>query len=412
MSMHKPFILGLVLLFSMGCGKEERPIPETHETRALELNKKFFKRVGSVHPYNHNTAYSKELQKCVYAYDANSSCTLEELPLLGMEYEEITIERIMERTMVSHDFLGTRFKEILKRLPKETLTMFGAVNAVVISDRINPSFYTSTSGAIYLSGHYFWSNSEEKELTTKVKDDRNDYASELGFTHTDDYLKNHESIYTYSKTRDLDDIFLPLAKLLFHELAHANDYFTKNFYSNMDQSDRNKTYSALGSFRYRYYHILSDGFSISPTSKKLKQLAQVMFFGEKATPEDKAMTAKDVLNEFLSEVATDLYSYSDPLEDLAMLVEESLMLHYFDAHRSVVFISYPQANFRVPKDYDYPIAGGIIRAVTSDRIKERALYGVKHTVGYEVSAEVRKTLNKLQPKEIPAGISWEELDKL
>lgn len=412
MSMHKPFILGLVLLFSIGCGKEERPQPQTHETRALELNKKFFAKVGSVRPYESKTIYSQELQKCIYAYDASSSCTLKELPLLGTEFKEITVERIMERTMVSHDFLGTRFKEILKRLPRETLAMFGAVNAIVISDRINPSFYSSNTGAIYLSGHYFWTNTEEKELTTKVKDYRSDFSSELRFGDFNDYFKDYKSIYIRSKAREINDIFLPLAELLFHELAHANDYFSKDFYSNISIIDQNKTYREVGSYRYQYYKIISDGLPSYPTSKKLNQLAKVMFSGEKATTEDKAMTAEDVLNEFLNDVTNDLYAYSDPLEDLAMLTEESLMLHYFNVHRFVFFISYPQDNFKVPEGYEYPIAGGRIRSVTDDKIKERALYGISKILGSKISSQVSETLNNFRPKEIPAGTSWEELEKL
>lgn len=412
MSFIKVLMIISMLALSIGCS-QKKETGNSHEIQALKLNQQFFNKVGSVYPYNSKSNYSKQIQKCIYAREKENSCTFSELPLIGMEKKEITIDLILNRTLISHDYLGFTFKEILKRMPQETLQLFGAVNAIVISDKINPSFYTSSTGAIYLSGRYFWTNQEEKMQMTTVKDYRSGFSSALSFADYNGYIKNKEPIdeIDHLKTRTYDEIFFPIARLLFHELAHANDYFPSSFYLDEASLDQKQTYKEVGTYRYINYKIVSDSFPTNVASQVLKKLGKVMYDGETPTKEEKELTAFDIKNEFLNDVASDMYAYSDPMEDLAMVFEESLSLYYFDAYRYFLLISYPHSDFVVPKDYEYPIVWGEIGRVLRPEIQSRATFSVDKILGNEISSKVKNKLNNLYPIEIPQDTAWDDIYK-
>jgi hypothetical protein len=164
-----PIIILLAVMALTGCSKD-KAIPDDPGARDALINNDFFESVGSVGPINPNTYLASAMQACVYAATPSRSCKVAKLPLLGMMKNKITVQDILDRTLVSHQFLATAFKEVLLRIPAESLQMFGAVNAVVISDKINPSFYYSMTGAIYLSGRYFWSNLDEWNIVSQVTD--------------------------------------------------------------------------------------------------------------------------------------------------------------------------------------------------------------------------------------------------
>lgn len=396
----------------VGCSKS-KSIPNDHGAISALQNKTFFDEVGAVKAYNPNSPYAVSMSECIYAYEVEKSCVISKLPLLGLGKSNLTISDILNRTMISHDFLGVAFRQFLVRLNPEVLQMFGSVNAIVISDKINPSFYYSNTGAIYLSGNYFWSNLEEFKITSQAKDAREGFGTSLQFTTDHDYLKNGKSINTRAQdqSRTYDEMVLPVTRLLFHELTHANDFFPRSVYSSIN-FNQEKTFADIAFERYSTSALVSSNMPSKLSSSRLNHFGQVLFRGADPTALDNSVLASDIANEFKNDLATDFYSYSSPREDLAMIAEESLTLYYFNSYRYVVVIKFPYSNYVVPADYDYPIAWGQKGRVLLPAIKERALFAISNDLGDVTKQKASLKFETLKTIDIPANTPWDLIGNL
>lgn len=411
MKLQSFLVLSFLLTF-IGCSKDQS-IPGDHGAESALKNKSFFEEVGELKLAHPSTAYAQALQECVYADKADKSCVINRLPLIGMTTNQITVDDVLDRTLYTHAFMAVAFKQVLERLNPEVLQMFGAVNAIVLSNSINPSFYLSTSGAIYLSGNYFWSNYDEWVVSQSAKDERDSYGVNLQFTTDHDYLKNKKSISSRAEEdrRSYDEMVMPLARLLFHELTHANDFFPKSVYLG-SAIDSGKTYQKIAFERFTQGQLVSSNQPTRLTSTKLWHLGDVLFHGETATAEDRSSLAVEVADEFKNERAVDMYSFSTEREDLAMNAESLLMKYYYDASRYIVFIKYPQTNFVPPKNYDYPIVWGQKDRVLAPEIKKRALYAVENDLGKAVRDRVETKVKGAGPIEIPSLTPWDQIVNL
>lgn len=164
---------------------------------------------------------SQLLIDCVILLRQEAGCSLDTLPLIGMLTEDPSVDEIMQRVLVSHPWMGSRFREILEKMPAEMLLMMRGVTAIVISYDIRPSKHSIYSGAIYLDPNVMWLTREERDVIDDTPDFRSGYGAELQFDFLRRYVISNTDIQ--SLPRDIDTISLITASLLFHVLAHAND---------------------------------------------------------------------------------------------------------------------------------------------------------------------------------------------
>lgn len=403
------------LLLSAGCSKKSKsPVPAGHgEQTALESDP-FFLNPQEIKLYNPTQANADVIKLCAFARTDKDSCKLSQFPLIGMGKETITIKDILNKTMSSNPAYIETFKEVLLDLPPEVISMFGAVTAVVISEKINPSFYIFTSGAIYLSASYFWKTPEEKESSTAKQDYRVAFSQKLQFDQYDYYFDKKGKTNNFSesqKSRSANDIVPSLARLLIHELSHANDFFPSSFYKSQG-INLNETLVESVDNRWEQNKILSQKLKTELSSTILMRAGQILFKGVEPTEIDLGISAQTAALEFKSDDAADLYAYSTAREDLAMLVEKSLMSFYYDYSSYTVFVKFPIANFVAPDDYDYPIAGGIKNKIADPEVKARALDVIEKIFTPEFTGKVEANLNLLSPVDIPEDINWDNLTKL
>ncbi|MBY0415477.1 MAG: hypothetical protein K2Q18_14995 [Bdellovibrionales bacterium] len=379
--------------------------------QAYAVNAEFFSHPEEIILYNENQPNAKGLKKCAFVDTKQYSCLFLESPFIGHQKEKVTIKDVMNKTMASRKSYLETFENVLKMMPEETLMMFGPVNAVVISDRINPSFYSFDSGAIYISSSYLWKTAEEKELSSAKKDFRDDFGSTINFSEEADYYKNGESLYKSVKqtTRTEIDLAPILFKVLFHELSHANDFFPRSFYIS-DDVNVSKTYSEMASDRLDDGYLLSQKIRLS--SALLERTSEILYFGKDPNDIELNMNPRYVVREFIEGDASDLYAYSNPREDLAMLVENNLMFYYFGYSPVTIFIKYPKANFKVPKNYKKPILGGVKNKIAAPLVKERSKSVLTMIFGADYAEKVITKLEKVKQVIIPENISWEKLKNI
>ncbi len=317
-----------------------------------------FDQTARVHPYRLMGPYASVLRRCVYdnnlyytSSSNNNFCTAGTLPLLAEEAglgNIPSVEQVMGRVLVTHDFLGTNFENFLRA--KDTngdfRRLLASVTAVVIGSHVRPSFYTAGTGAIYLDANNLWLTPEQRDVVTEVPDYRLAYDVDLNYSAYGRSIRNNAyaapSFPTTSRanTRDNDGLIFAIGRLLYHELGHASDYFppanrnlnpNKTIWDNV--VDRSVARSLPSDALAQVYPL---------SSQQMFGLGQVSFWGATATAAQRAYTPMDVGGFFASDRANDDYAYSkyadnNSREDLAMLFEEFMMTSRQNVQLDIAF---------------------------------------------------------------------------
>jgi hypothetical protein len=295
--------------------------------------------VPRVYAYKPAGAYSGVLRPCVYDPAMMRSgagynlCTLGTLPLLAQDTGGAipTVEQVMDRVLVSHDWLGRNFEDFLRAQDSrgDFRRMLNSVTAIVLSTHVRPSFYYAGTGAIYLDGDSFWLTPEERDTMNEAPDYRSDFGNGLQYATLWRYVQDGKSIFAFFDprarvTRTMTDVRNEAGWLMFHELAHALDYIPPTAYGTL-QRNRNVWENIYP--RWESYLLTSDTVPASHplTSTDMLGLGEVQFHGKTATATQKGYSATQVAAFFSVDLATDDYSYSTPFEDVAMTLEEFLM---------------------------------------------------------------------------------------
>jgi hypothetical protein len=290
----------------------------------ISPNAIFDERVSNTFTYNGNSPYKNSLVDCVYSNEItiNNICTLNKLPLIAHDTLTPTVDEIMDRVVVSHQWMGDRFKEFLEiyDIHGDLKNMLRATTAIVISYDIRPSFYWAATGAIYLDANNFWLSVDERDTLNEAPDYRASFGNDLQFDIPWRYVKDNSYLSTFISedtriSREVDEGVYSIIGLMYHELAHANDFFPKSSWFNLD---RNKQIIAAIPNTIQS-DILSQ---IHPLhGNEMLSLAQVNFSGFTATETEKSFTPQDITQLFSIEAAPQFYNYSSIKEDYAMLFD-------------------------------------------------------------------------------------------
>lgn len=302
--------------------------------------------VAQTHSYNPDSPYANTLTKCVYSNQLNQACTISELPLIGQTIPTADVASILDRVVVSHDWMGDNFAAYLTQMDPNSdfAKLLQSVTAIVISYDIRPSFYWVVTGAIYLDPNDLWLTPSERDTINEAPDYRGEFGDNLQFLMPWRYVKNNQytslsSPITSRNTRNLNQINADLASLLYHELAHANDFFPRSVHTSLTGP------TLLDDYRRRNNNqaLASDNISRSYplTSTEMAALAAVSFLGTTADSTQTAYQADDVTTFFSNDIANDFYAYSSTREDTAMLFEEAMMSYRYQILRDVAVANNP-----------------------------------------------------------------------
>lgn len=288
--------------------------------------------------------YATKLASCAMANTTWRSCSLDTLPVLGMEHAEPDIAQIMERVTVSHDWMGQRFEQLLTHLPEDLMYLFGGVTAIVIDADIRPSYYWSLTGAIYIDPASLWLTLEEKDSINRKLDHRSGNGSDMRLRYYSRSAINGRDAYRHfgldSKVaRSIDDIIIPMSNLLFHELTHANDRLPRALYATVE---RHRSVASITDRVREHYTsgLLSKEMPL--TSSLVFELASIFYHGTTPNEEQTFWSGAELGQAFAEDGANDLYGFSSKYEDLAMLVEETMMHIHFGIKREQAFIEAPE----------------------------------------------------------------------
>jgi hypothetical protein len=369
-------------------------------------NAYFTERVAKVFPYQTTSPYVNNLVACTYSNALTSSCKLSELPLIAQQTETPTVDDIMSRVVVSHHWMGERFKNFLENYDNNNdfKNLLRATTAIIIAYDVRPSFYWPATGAIYLDANNFWLTPEERDTINEAPDYRSEFGKELQFVMPWRYVKNNNYVSRYTAaeqrtSREPQDGLYSLTSLLFHELAHANDYFPYTKWQNYSSNTRILDAASSGT-------LPSDRLNSSYPlqSNEMRALAQVSFHGANANATQKAYSPSDISYFFSNDKASDYYNYSSLREDYAMLFDETMMYARYQIQRDVAITNNPQGENS--NATDYIVDWGQRSRIGEETIKPRAKY-VLSSVLPQLNAET--VINNLPaPTLMRSGENWRD----
>ncbi|WP_100657251.1 PKD domain-containing protein [Alteromonas flava] len=292
--------------------------------------------------YRADSPYAAALDSCVYNNQIANSCAFSTLPLIGQVNENPSIEDILDRTYVSHRWMGERFEQFLRTSAAgpDMVQLLRATTAVVISYEVRPSFYWTATGAIYLDGNNFWLTPQERDTLNDRPDFRSDFGQDLAFVIPWRYVKDRDYYpagrypQAQRSNRTFSDLEASISWLMYHELGHANDFFPPSRWANLSMND-----NPLAHFRNN--GATSDNIPVSYPlgSAEMKSLAQVRFAGEAATTTQRNYNGADIEQFFAPDVSPSFYSYLNEREDFATLFERFMMLYRLGASNDVGIIN-------------------------------------------------------------------------
>ncbi len=304
--------------------------------------------VSRVYPYKATSPFAADLVRCTY--DAalqwtgagKNACTLATLPFLHQTTggAEPTVAQIMDRVLVSHDWMGAVFEQFIAGADKADIRrLLNGVTAIVIGAQVRPSFYYGLTGAIYLDADNFWLTPEQRDVINEAPDFRSDFDRDLAYSGVWRYTLNDNNVFlpwpaTSRLSRTVDYLLYEAGWLMYHELAHASDFLPPATRGALN--DAATVWDNLGP-RYTNAQLPSDDLArtLPLQSAEMRALAQVKFQGATATPTQRAYTPQQVAGFFAPDRATDEYNYSTTREDIAMLFEEFMMFRNHGVRRDV-----------------------------------------------------------------------------
>ena len=182
----------------------------------------------SVEVYVPDSSWADVLKRCVFVDDVETACTLAQLPFISADGTTPSKQAIMERLLVSHDWMGERFQEVLDAASPDLLRMFGSTTAILIGSEVRPSFYYALNAAIQLDPAVLWQTLEEKRTVSTAQDFRTEFGRELRFVFLQRAVIDGEAAVRFfsledDSERSFADIEIPVMQLLYHELTHAID---------------------------------------------------------------------------------------------------------------------------------------------------------------------------------------------
>lgn len=318
-------------------------------------------------PARRGSRYADQLVACSVPVLTQDLCPFRHLPLIGQDTDRPGVDDIMSRVVVTHDWMTRRFREVLERFPEDLLLLFRSVSVIVIGDDIRPSYYQPASAAVFLDGGSLWVTQRERNTVSEEEDYRVEYASQVNFAHQWRLVKDNAHAMgelDANGNSTIEDVTLWMASLLFHELAHANDYLPSKLIEEL--SPLASPHSVAARLRS---DVLANELPLK--APELFGVAAVLFHGFEPTPTEARYKALDIGVMFARDRAVDLYAYSSPQEDLAMLFEEAMMKIHFDVQRDVAFTNLPPDGIEEPLCSDHIVAWGVRGRIGAAHVKPR-----------------------------------------
>jgi len=322
------------------------PDPEVAGSPVLidgQVQRQDVREADELFAYRPGSPYASVLKDCALIDSVDKACTLTTLPFIRQVAPAVSRSDVMDRLLVTHNWMGERFEALIDAAPDNMIPLFGSITSISIGSTIRPSNYWTGTGAIQLDPESLWLSVAEKANVSIKEDFRSGFGADLQFWAFGTLRNGDKPAFSYfnltdTEERTLEDIKFPMYRLLYHELAHAVDYLPEASVATLDEArtpnnalNRNRRFFLSGS-------LVND---LPLYSNILYRLGQVSFRGEDATETQKALTPSDAGAEMANDGAIRYYAYNTTREDFATLFAISMMKFNFGHDYHIAYVQKP-----------------------------------------------------------------------
>ena len=199
------------------------------------------------------------------------------------------------------------------------------------------------------------------------------FGDELNFIDTWRYTKDNDFAFpswslNNDVERNVDQMSMALLRLLYHELAHANDFMPPTELAGLSPSL--SVLQALESVANNW--VSNELYDDSPANSQLMvNLADARFRTGEPSETQKTFSAEFVGSEHANDVPNHFYGYSTRREDLAMMFEAVMMKRNFDIEMDIAYLDIPTQSD--PSCNDYKVGWGKRNLIGSALVKDLSL---------------------------------------
>ncbi len=362
---------------------------------------------NQLYAYRSDSPYAAVLKDCALAKEIVDTCTLQTLPFIAQQNPEFTKADIMNRLLVTHDWMGERFEALLNDAPEKMIPLFGSLTSISIGSTVRPSYYWAGTGGIRLDPAGLWLTVAEKANVSAEEDYRSGFGDDLQFWFFETLRNGNQAAVNYyslsdDSERPYEDIKVPMYRLLYHELAHAVDYLPAESIPSLNAS-LNPAQALT----------VNENFFLSPrmyndmplNSQVLDELSQVSFRGVTATDSQISYQPDFLGSEMANDGASRYYGYYTQREDFATLFAVALMKLDFNLDSYVGFVNKP-ANLESYFCSELLVGWGQKNRLADALVQPRAKWALEQVYGQRDEFDNFFAENATQLKDMVPGVNW------
>lgn len=337
-------------------------------------------------PYNINSNYKDVLKKCFEAIDG-AECTFNELPLIGQSVISPQISDIMDRVVVSHDWMGVRFEQLLSQLSSEALLLLKPVAVIYIGSENDSVGYNAGSAQLRIGPELLWLTADEKTALASSDGESggssNDTRDDLNFRFRYNFIKNGLALDSKESDseRAFSDIFDNFAIVFYSQLAFAADYFPASVYSDDRLSVTPRMIFDENSKQPIVTKPLYDDENLTAPTSHLYPIAKIYYEDEPASDLYKTYTAADAGLAYDSEGKPSLSSYRGERRDMRGLFSLGMMKYKHDVSLNVLFYDGMESNSETTIGY------GLRNRIASPKVAARVKFVMERIIGSSASLD-------------------------
>jgi hypothetical protein len=320
-----------------------------------------------------------------------------------MEFSDPTVEDVLERTLVSHTWMGVNLAQVLGELPADVLPLFRSVTAVVIASDVRPAHYDPDTGAIYLDPDFLWLSVAERDTVSTAPDPRSGFGLDLQFQMPWRYVRDNQRLTVFINadgSRDLEQIIEIMGYLLYHELAHAVDFMPPGRLAALTPG------MTVAAALDQDPPISSSFQAAQPlSSTQLKQLAGVSFLGRSSTAQQRSVQPADLIPEFANDGAVQYYAYTSQFEDFATLFESAMMKWHFGYDKDTAITNRPASGGTNDAVVAWGTRGRLGEQPVANRVRD---VGTRIYPGDLAAYEAFLDTQPTSPPRMRAGDTWSQ----
>lgn len=357
-------------------------------------------------PYRSDSPYAAVLADCARA-DQTNACRLDTLPLIGYQNSRPSVDDILDRLVVTHNWMGVRMEQLLERLPADILLLFRPISAILIGSEVRPSGYFGIRASMQIDPIYLWMGLSEKRTLSTESDFRTDFGADLQFVSLNRFMIGNEYAFPFysllnDDERPFDALVLPFARLLYHELGHANDFIPA---PQIDQLVLQLTpLEAIESLADQSVaRRLYDDASLTVQLSALYSLAAVRYRDDPPSDNERSLLGDSVGALFGNEGKPRFYSFYTSREDVATLLATAMMKYHFDVELHQGFANKIDD---ATSSCDYTVEWGVRNRLGAAMVAPRASWVAEQMLGPSAQRDEALAANAGAQLPLQTGIDW------